>query len=119
MKRFARLALAAFLFAQAALAVAACQMAERSAAQAIASASAATSEPCHQQDEDSAALCVAHCVTESQSLEKPFGKLPAPATAPVAVYFMAPPSALVRSPVDARLALAGPPRRILYRTLLI
>ena len=118
----ARIALAGFLFAQAALAIAACQLGERSAAQAILNASAPAGEPCHQGDSDSAAaLCVAHCVTQTQSLEKPLWKLPAPAAAPLQIEFFAPTLPAVISLPARQLpaALAGPPRRILFRTLLI
>ena len=118
----ARIALAGFLFAQAALAIAACELGERSAAQALLNASASASEPCHQQDSDSTtALCVAHCVTQTQSLEKPLWKLPAPAAAPLQIEFFAPTVLAVISLPARQLpaALAGPPRRILFRTLLI
>ena len=119
-KSVARLALAAFLFAQAALAVAACNLAHPSAAQAILNASAAADEPCHKQSDDTATLCVAHCVTQTQSLEKPLWKLPTPALAPgVFVIALTPPAAAPAPAFDLPLALAGPPRRILYRTLLI
>jgi hypothetical protein len=118
----ARIALAGFLFAQAALAIAACQLGERSAAQALLNASAMAGEPCHQDDGDSAAaLCVAHCVTQTQSLDKPLWKLPAPAAAPLRVEFFVPAVPAARSVrvSESPAALSGPPRRILFRTLLI
>ena len=118
----ARIALAGFLFAQAALAIAACELGERSAAQALLNASASASEPCHQQDSDSTtALCVAHCVTQTQSLEKPFWKLPAAAAALLHIEFFAPavPAATSLPARHFPASLAGPPRRILFRTLLI
>jgi len=92
-----------------------------SAAQAILNASAAGSEPCHEQSDDSATLCVAHCVTQAQSLEKPFWKVPAPAAAPAMVFFVvfSPPAAVAPPAVDLPLAFAGPPRRILFRSLVI
>jgi hypothetical protein len=121
LKTVARLALAGFLLAQVALAIAGCELGERSAAQAILNASAASDEPCHQQSEDSAALCVVHCVTQTQTLEKPFWKAPAPAAAPALVFFVvfSSPAAAAPPAVDLPLALAGPPRRILFRTLVI
>ena len=118
----ARIALAGFLFAQAALAIAGCRLGEHSAAQAILNASAAAAEPCHQQNSDSAtALCVAHCVTETQSLEKPLWKLPAPAAAAARIEFFVAGTQIVRSVAmpESPAALSGPPRRILFRTLLI
>ena len=123
LKSSARLALVAVVFAQAALAMAGCGLGEgHSAAQAIVHASAAGSEPCHQQDEDSAAaLCVAHCVTQTQSLEKPFWKSPAAAAALLHIEFFAPavPAATSLPARHFPASLAGPPRRILFRTLLI
>ena len=120
LRTLASFALAGFLFAQVTLALAACRLGEPSAAQAILNASAAASEPCHQQDEDSAALCVAHCVTTTQSLEKPFWKAPMPAAAPMVVFLVLAPASAAPAPVlDLPPAVTGPPRRILYRTLLI
>ena len=118
----ARIALAGFLFAQAALAIAACQLGERSAAQAILNASAPAGEPCHQGDSDSAAaLCVAHCVTQTQTLEKPLWNPPAPAAALQRLEFFVPavPVIVSRAAQESPAALAAPPRRILFRTLLI
>ena len=121
LKTIARLALAGFLFTQAALVMAGCELGEHSAAQAILNASAAGSEPCHEQSNDLAAWCVAHCVTQVQSLEKPFWKVPAPAAAPALVFFVvfSSPAAVAPPAVDLPLALTGPPRRILFRTLVI
>jgi len=121
LKTVARLALAGFLLAHAALAIAGCELGERSAARAILNASAASDEPCHQQSDDSAALCVVHCVTQTQTLEKPFWKAPAPAAAPALVFFVvfSSPAAVAPPAVDLPLALTGPPRRILFRTLVI
>jgi len=115
----ARLALAGFLFAQAALVMAGCELGEHSAAQAILNASAAGGEPCHEQSSDLAAFCVAHCVTQAQSLEKPFWKVPAAAPALVFFVVFSSPAAVAPPAVDLPLALTGPPRRILFRTLVI
>lgn len=121
LRRIARLALAAFLFAQTALAIAACDLGERSAAQAIASAGAAGSEPCHQpEDVSTASLCVAHCVTQSQSLEKPFWQVPTAAPVPAASLLIAPARPWLHiAAADLGPPPAGPSRRILYRTFLI
>lgn len=120
LKKIARFALAGFLFIQGAVAAAGCDLGGYSAAQAILNASAADDHACHQEDQSTATLCVAHCVTQTQSLDKPFWKAPAPAAAPVAVVLVPGSLAAVPAPTfDLPLALAGPPRRILYRTLLI
>jgi hypothetical protein len=120
-RTLARLALAGFLFVQAAIAVAGCELGANSAAQAIVNASAEDGHPCHEESSDSAAtLCVAHCVTQTQSLEKPFWKAPSAAFAPVLVFVVfSPPAALPAPVADLPSAAAGPPRRILFRTLLI
>jgi hypothetical protein len=120
LRTLARLALAGFVFAQSTLALAACRLPEPSAAQALIQAGAAAGEPCHEQNEDSAVLCVAHCITTAQGLEKPFWKPPLPATPAVAVFLVAPPFVAPPLPaLDAPPPHAGPPPRILYRTLLI
>lgn len=64
------LALLGFLaFAQSALAVARCDWQERSPAQAIAGTAA---QPCHEAEEAlNSNLCLAHCQSELQSLDKP------------------------------------------------
>ena len=67
----ARIALASLLFAQGALALAACDWARRVPALAIAQeAQATTSEDCHREGRNRN-LCVAHCLSEDQSLDKP------------------------------------------------
>ena len=65
------LALLGFLaFAQAALAVARCDWQERSPARAV---SVEMAQPCHEAADETrnANLCLAHCQSESQSLDKP------------------------------------------------
>jgi hypothetical protein len=119
LRTLARLALAGFVFAQATLALAACRLPEPSAAQALIQAGTAADEPCHEQNEDSAVLCVAHCITTAQGLEKPFWKPPLPAAPAVAVFLVTPPFVAPLPALDAPPAHAGPPPRILYRTLLI
>lgn len=115
--RAARLLLGLFLAWQGAIAFAACEWAERSAARAV--ASAASSAPCHTGGEEMAAsLCVAHCVAGSQSLDKPAVKLPALATASILILHSRPQWAAPRV-AEIPLPVAGPPPRILFRTLLI
>ena len=114
----ARLLLGLFLFAQGVVAFAACDWDERSAARAVAAAPAGEA-PCHEADQGMAvSVCVAHCLADSQSLDKPALKLPA--VAPLAVLvlpgrleWLARPSNALPSPVS------GPPARILFQTLLI
>ncbi len=121
LKGMARLALAAMLFTQAALVSAACESAWRAPARAIALAeNGIDGENCHEQGIN-VNLCLAHCLGEDQSLDKPLVKAPALSVAPV--FFM--PTVLV-SPyelrVPRRLAVphaAGPPPRILFQSLLI
>ena len=112
----ARIAVMALLFAQGILAFAGCEMPGRAAAAAI----AADDQPCHASGGE-ANLCVAHCLSGDQSLDKPQVSVPQPAAAPVlllhavsdaqsahatALRYFAPPA-------------AAPPPRILFRTLRI
>ena len=116
--RTARLLIGLFLFAQGMVAFAACNWGEHSAARAVTSA-ASGEAPCHQADQEmNANVCVMHCVAGSQSLDKPAFKLPTLAAAVVLVLhsrleWAAPPASELPLPV------AGPPPRILFRTLLI
>ena len=121
LKGLARLAIAAMLFTQAALVFAACESARRTPALVIALAEQKIDGgDCHEQAVN-VNLCLAHCLGEDQSLDKPLVKVPALSVAPV--FFM--PAVLV-SPyelrVPRRLAVphaAGPPPRILFQSLLI
>ena len=117
----ARLALAALLFTQAALVLAACESVWRTPALVIALGDQGTHrENCHEQAVN-VNLCLAHCLGEDQSLDKPLLKVPAPSVAPV--FFM--PVVLVpqqQARAPQRLAVphaAGPPLRILFQSLLI
>ena len=117
----ARLALAAMLFTQAALAFAACESAWRAPALVIGLAEThGGGENCHEAAVN-VNLCLAHCLGEDQSLDKPLVKVPALAAVPVFVLpatFLAPRE--IRVPL--RLAVpqaAGPPARILFQSLLI
>lgn len=112
-------ALAAMLFAQAAFAVAACDPGKMpSRAQMLAQDE--EQAPCHQ-PADNVNLCLAHCQSAEQTLDKhPLKKLPAPSALAVlevrdwqrAVRWSA---WTPRAPSPA----AGPPPRILFRSLLI
>lgn len=117
----ALMALAAMLFAQAALAFAACELAakpSRSAALAAA-AEAAALPPCHEQAPASDALCVAHCQASDPSMDKAQAPIAVP---PVAALPSAPFHASPKFTVKRRAEnppAASPPARILFRTLLI
>ena len=121
LKGIARLALAAILFAQAALGLAACESVWRSPALAIAHAKGPTDgENCHEQG-GNVNLCLAHCLGENQSLDKPVVKVPAFLVAPV---FLVPTVSVLH--VDVRVPqrraltqAAGPPLRILFQSFLI
>ncbi len=121
LKRFARVALAAMLFAQAALALAACESVRRAPAAAIALAEQQAADAnCHEQP-GNANLCLAHCLGEDQSLDRSLLKVPPLSGAPGFVV-PAPPV----SPHDARAPhhfgippAAAPPPRVLFQTFLI
>ena len=118
----ARTLIGALLFAQAALALAACDWARRApAARAIAQAEQPSAEPaCHEQQGQYVNLCVAHCLGEDQSLDKPVFPVPAFVAAPVL--------ALPQITLAAQHGLrdsrylppaAGPPPRIRFQSLLL
>lgn len=118
LRRITRLVLSAFLLAQAALAMAACEWGARDAARAVAMAGGAANAPCHEAGQASAdaGLCVTHCLGAQQSLDKPSVALPqfrfdaAPPMAPAA-------RAVFRR--ERPLAAVAPPPRILFQTFLI
>lgn len=121
LKGMARLALAAMLFTQAALVLAACESAWRAPARVIALAERGMNgENCHGPGTN-VNLCLAHCLGDDQSLDKPLVKVPALSVAPL--FFI---PALFLSPDEARGPpgrdvphAAGPPLRILFQSLLI
>lgn len=114
--------LAAMLFAQAALVLAACSLQSGAPSRSMALAMAAAAEPqaqCHEEAPATDTLCVAHCQASDQTLDKYQAKVPVlpvhllPAVAarvvpPVTVF-------LPPEPVPA----ASPPARILFQSLLI
>ena len=111
-------ALAAMLFAQAASALVACDPV-RASSRAAMVMQAADEAGCHQ-PEDNPNLCLAHCQGGEQTLDKHQVKVP---EAPFAVIqlFNAWPDAPKLARLSPRLPVpaAGPPPRILFRTLLI
>ena len=109
-------ALAAFLFAQAVVASADCQMPARSPASAI----AADNPPCHESSGETN-VCVAHCLAADRSLDKPQTSIPQPAAASVLVLQPVSNTQYVHAAALRHFAplAAGPPRRILFRTLRI
>lgn len=121
LKGMARLALAAMLFTQAALVFAACESAWRAPALVIALAEhGIDGGNCHEQGIN-VNLCLAHCLGDDQSLDKPLVKVPALSVAQV--FFI---PAMLVSPHEARAPrrpavphAAGPPLRILFQSLLI
>ena len=120
--RTTRLVLAAFLLAQAALAVAACDWGARDAAQAVAMVAGKSDAPCHESGNTTLAsgLCLTHCLGELQSLDKP--TFAVPVLAPMAVLFIAPAVFSRAQRVACRerpLAVSAPPPRILFQSLLI
>jgi hypothetical protein len=120
--RTTRLLLGAFLLAQAALALAACDWGARDAARAVAMAAGGGDAPCHESGNTAPAsnLCLTHCLGEQQSLDKP--TIAVPALAPEAVLFIAcavfsRAQRVVRR--ERPLAASAPPPRILFQSLLI
>jgi hypothetical protein len=120
--RTTRLLLAAFLLAQAALALAACDWGVRDAASAVAMTAGGSDAPCHESGSAAPAssLCLTHCLGELQSLDKP--SFAVPALAPAAVLFIVPAASSHAQRVVRRerpLAASAPPPRILFQSLLI
>lgn len=121
LKSMARLALAAMLFTQAALASAACESAWRAPALVIALAQhGAGGENCHDL-RINMNLCLAHCLGDDQSLDKPVVKVPAFFIAPILLVPVVPIS-MDQARIPQRRAAphaAGPPPRILFQSFLI
>ena len=106
-------------FAQAAFALAACDPAQAHSRAHMIAAQTAESAPCHESS-DNANLCLTHCQAGEQTLDKHQVKVPdASADAVLLVPGLRevrrPASPMPRAPSPA----AGPPPRILFRTLLI
>jgi hypothetical protein len=106
-------------FAQAAYALAACQSARTGSLAQMIAQPAVDAAPCHAAQE-SASLCLAHCQSEEQTLDKHQPKVPQASHSAVLTVNAAPALALqARSTLRAPLPAVGPPPRILFRTLLI
>lgn len=112
-------ALAAMLFAQAAFALAACNLGRADSRAQMIAAQAAETAGCHE-SADNASLCLAHCQGREQTLDKHQVKLP---EAPlhiiqlVGAWHDAP--QLTRFAPRVPFPAVGPPPRILFRSLLI
>jgi hypothetical protein len=109
--------LIAMLFAQAAIATAACDMPERTPAKAIAQEPAM---PCHEEPVQNANLCLADCLSGDQSADSPQVALPAWNSA-VTLTIEIPDLHGVRSTIvqHALPRPPAPPPRILFQTFLI
>jgi hypothetical protein len=116
----ARFVLAALLFAQGALALAACDWMRRAPSLAVAQTGQPAPEAECPMRERNVNLCVAHCLGEDQSLDKPSIDIPALAAAPVIAQH----SIALAPHHSVRLAdlappAIGPPPRIRFQTLLL
>lgn len=108
------------LFAQAALALASCELIRRTPSHVLAMALQDTQAvPCHEPAKN-LNLCLAHCQGNDQTLDKPLVKIP-----PLSLESL-PAVRVWQEPQEAGLASArlplpitGPPRRILFQSLLI
>lgn len=107
--------LAALLFAQAALAIAACDWLRRAPAQAF---TAAEAPSCHEAPAKNANLCLAHCLGGDQSADTPSVPVVAFAAIPVLVVSTAPALAMARD-VRAEIPYPGPPPRIRFHSFRI
>lgn len=120
----AKLVLGVLLFAQAALAVAACDWGQSAPAAAI---SAMDATPCCQDDEargalaGNANLCLAHCTSDAQSVDTSSLAFPALSTVAVLTVSPAPASGcfVLRRPSSSSRALAAPPLIILFQNFRI
>ncbi|MFY9314552.1 MAG: hypothetical protein WAO95_03215 [Burkholderiales bacterium] len=121
LKGVARMLLAVVLCVQAALAFAACDSASHVVAFVIAhTENGAGNENCHDEGID-VNLCVAHCIGDDRSLDRPVVKVPPLPDAPVLVLAAAnvPRHDTRVSRRAAPPRAAQPPPRILFRSLLI
>jgi hypothetical protein len=113
-------ALAAMLFAQAALALAACDIDASPLLQALAGAAPeANAHPCHEPAE-ATNLCLAHCQGNKQTLDKPQVKVPPVSLQPaLAVHVWRGPALTGLTGRPAPVPTAAPPSRILFQSFLI
>ncbi|HWV90371.1 MAG TPA: hypothetical protein VNZ59_09820 [Burkholderiales bacterium] len=115
------LGLAAILFAQAALALVACNLdgGTPSRGTAVTMAAAETPSPCHEQAPANDKLCVAHCQASDQTLDKYQAKLP---VLPVGGFAVVQVDVNRHPPVflpPVGVPVASPPARIVFQSLLI
>jgi hypothetical protein len=110
--------LAAILFAQVALALAACDL-EGPASRAAALSASIAPEPCHEEAPANDAMCTAHCQASDPVLDKNQGSVPVPPVhlLPVVQVRVVPYRAVLLPP--ERVPAASPPARILFQSLLI
>jgi len=116
--RIAQVLLGALLFAQAALAVAACDWLR--VAPAMALAAKAGQPTCHEEPARNANLCLAHCLSFDQSPDTPQLQVVAIPASPALVVPM--PDGRAIGVVDSRFRFpraAAPPPRILFQSFLI
>jgi hypothetical protein len=116
-RRLARIVLAALLFAQAAVAAAACVMPERSPALAFGNEAAM---PCHEAPPQNKNLCLADCLSDDQSANTSQVVVPAwcgsvPLIVVVSKHTSKPVATLRRTSPR----VAAPPPRILFQSFLI
>ena len=120
--RFAGMfALAAMLFAQAALALAACRFDGGAPARILASGMPeATAQPCHEPAEITN-LCLAHCRGDKQTLDKPQVKVPTLLIqqAALAIHVWPQLRLIGLSGRPAPVPTVAPPPRILFQSFLI
>ena len=121
--RTTRLLLGAFLLAQAALALAACEWGARDAARAVAMSAGSGEAPCHEPanaEPEGGGLCLTHCLGSHQSLDKPSAAVPALVSVVVLTAAPAMQQAVLRAARRERpLAASAPPPRILFQSFLI
>jgi hypothetical protein len=113
----AKLMLGVLLFAQGAIAMAACDWERAAPARAFSHASA---PPCHVEPELNANLCLAHCLSADQSADTP--QVAVPAWVDVAPLVVAIADLRAGRTVVLEFVLprpAAPPPRILFQTFLI
>jgi len=105
------------LCVQGAFAFGACGLPVRAPAQAIAGVN---SPPCHEREAKTDGLCVLHCLSDQQSLDKPDLKLAAIGDAFVLEVALWRPAADSKVHVFRKSAAPhAPPRRILFQSFLI
>ena len=114
----ARTVVGVLLFAQAALAIAACDWSRVAPARAF--AANAVEPSCHEEPARNANLCLAHCLGADQSTDTPQVAVPALQSAPALVVpGLDIPSARAAMLRHALPNVAPPPARILYHQFLI